>query len=68
MTSGKVIKELTTYFSNPIVTEVSPLTKFFDAESEHQNYYNNNTSQGYCSFVIAPKLQKLRELYAHKLK
>ena len=68
VTSEKVIKELTTYFSNPIVTEITPLSKFFEAELEHQNYYNLNSSQGYCSFVIAPKLQKLRELYAHKLK
>lgn len=66
--SEKVINEMKTYFSNPIVTEISPLAKFFEAESEHQNYYNLNSSQGYCSFVIAPKLQKLRELYAHKLK
>ena len=56
----KVISALQSYFSNPIVTEISPLTKFFEAEDYHQNYYNQNQEQGYCSFVISPKIQKLK--------
>lgn len=64
----KVINDLQSYYDELIVTELSPLKIFYEAESEHQDYYNNHTSQGYCSFVIAPKLKKLRELYAHKLK
>ena len=63
-----VIKELASYFEDPIVTEISPLTIFYEAEEAHQNYYRNNQSQGYCSFVIAPKLAKLRKIYADKLK
>lgn len=63
-----VVKELKSYFENPIVTEVSPLTIFYEAEDYHQDYYNNNQEQGYCSFVIAPKLQKFRKMYAEKLK
>jgi len=55
-------------FSNPIVTKVSSATKFYEAEDYHQNYYNLNSSQGYCRMVIAPKLEKLRKYYASKLK
>jgi peptide-methionine (S)-S-oxide reductase len=46
-------------FRNPIVTEIVPLKKFYKAEDYHQQYYDNNSSQGYCQVVIAPKLQKL---------
>ncbi len=63
-----VIKEVAPYYENEIVTEISPLATFHDAEDYHQNYYNNNTSQGYCSAVITPKLAKLRQLHADKLK
>ena len=64
----QVLKELTSEFDRPIVTELSPLTNFFEAEDYHQNYYNDNSTQGYCTFVIDPKLYKLRRLYADKLK
>lgn len=63
-----VINEVQSYYENPIVTEISPLDRFYEAETEHQNYYKNNQSQGYCSFVITPKLTKLRKLHADKLK
>jgi peptide-methionine (S)-S-oxide reductase len=46
-------------FRNPIVTEIVPLKKFYQAEDYHQQYYDNNSSQGYCQVVIAPKLKKL---------
>jgi peptide-methionine (S)-S-oxide reductase len=67
-TSEQVFKEVTSYFENPIVTELSPAVTFHEAEDYHQNYYANNPSQGYCSAVISPKLSKLRQLYSHKLK
>jgi len=63
-----VIKDLEAYFENPIVTEISPLNVFYEATEEHQNYYRNNQTQGYCSFVITPKLAKLRQLHSDKLK
>ena len=63
-----VVKEMAPYYEGTITTEVSPLGKFFEAEAVHQNYYANNQTQGYCSFVIAPKLAKLRKLHADKLK
>jgi peptide-methionine (S)-S-oxide reductase len=43
----------------PIVTEIVPLTTFYPAEDYHQNYYNLNKTEGYCQFVIRPKLRKL---------
>ncbi len=55
-------------FDDPIVTEISPYTKFFEAEDYHQNYYDNNSSQPYCSFVITPKLEKFKKVFADKLK
>lgn len=55
-------------WDKPIVTEISPLTNFFPAENYHQNYYNNNPNQGYCRFVIAPKMDKFRKVFREKLK
>jgi peptide-methionine (S)-S-oxide reductase len=54
-------------FSAPIVTTIEPLTDFYPAESYHQNYYAANPRQPYCSFVIAPKVDKLRKTFADKL-
>ncbi|MFB0937737.1 MAG: peptide-methionine (S)-S-oxide reductase [Urechidicola sp.] len=63
-----VSKEITPYYENPVVTEISSLGVFFEAGKEHQDYYRNNQANGYCSFVITPKLAKLRNLHADKLK
>ena len=63
-----VAKEMAPYYENPIVTELKPIGMFYEAEKEHQDYYRNNQTQGYCSFVITPKLAKLRKLHADKLK
>lgn len=62
------LKEVASYYDDTIVTELSPLGIFYSAEDYHQNYYNNNQEQGYCNFVITPKLAKFRKLYADKLK
>ncbi|NIK91475.1 peptide-methionine (S)-S-oxide reductase MsrA [Mangrovimonas sp. CR14] len=64
----KVVSEVQKYYDAPIVTEISPLVNFFEAEEEHQNYYKLHPSQGYCTYVISPKLSKLREWHANKLK
>ncbi len=64
----EVVKQLGSYFEDKIVTEISPLDIFYEAEDYHQDYYRNNTEQGYCSFVITPKIMKLRKLHADKLK
>lgn len=63
-----VLKEVATYYEDPIVTEIAALDVFYEAEKEHQDYYRNNQTQGFCSFVITPKLAKLRKLHADKLK
>lgn len=51
-----------------IVTEISPLGKFYKAEEYHQNYYKDNPNQPYCAIVIAPKVKKFRDKYKDKLK
>ena len=66
--AATVVTELAPYFDSKIVTEISEIPIFYEAEDYHQNYYRNNTSQGYCSFVITPKLTKLRKLHADKLR
>jgi len=55
-------------FSSPIVTEVTKLDVFYQAEDNHQNYYNDNKEQSYCQFIINPKIKKLNTYYANKLK
>jgi peptide-methionine (S)-S-oxide reductase len=55
-------------FGKPIVTKISPASKFYEAEGIHQNYYNDNKSQGYCSYIITPKIEKLKKVYKDKLK
>ena len=55
-------------YDKKIVTKVSSASVFYNAEEYHQNYYNQNSSQGYCQMVIAPKLEKLRKYYKSKLK
>jgi peptide-methionine (S)-S-oxide reductase len=55
-------------YDKPVVTEISPLDVFYPAENYHQNYYNDNSSQGYCQYVIAPKLEKFRKVFKEKIK
>ena len=52
----------------PLVTEIAPFTEFFPAEEDHQNFYATNPNQGYCRVVIGPKVEKLRKVFAEKLK
>ncbi|ASM54912.1 peptide-methionine (S)-S-oxide reductase [Pseudoalteromonas nigrifaciens] len=56
--TNAVIAQLQNQVSEPIVTEVSPATTYYPAEHYHQDYYNENPNQGYCSILIAPKLHK----------
>ena len=58
----------TTMWDDPIVTEISPLINFYPAEDYHKNYYNENSSQGYCQFVINPKVAKFKAKYANRMK
>lgn len=52
-------KQAQSMFADPIVTEIQPLTTFYEAENYHQDYYRNNANAPYCSMVIKPKLEKL---------
>ena len=55
-------------WDNPVVTEIKPLDVFFPAEDYHQEYFARNPYQGYCQFVVAPKVNKFKKKYAHLLK
>ena len=55
-------------YSSPIVTEIKPLGVFYEAEEYHQNYYALNPAQGYCAFVVSPKVAKARRAFSHLLR
>jgi peptide-methionine (S)-S-oxide reductase len=55
-------------YKNPIVTEITPASTFYSAEDYHQNYYALNPNQGYCQYVIRPKVEKFKKQFASKLK
>lgn len=52
----------------PLATEVGAIQNYYKAEDYHQNYYNDNSRQPYCSFVITPKVEKVKKLFNDKLK
>ncbi|MFO7874581.1 MAG: peptide-methionine (S)-S-oxide reductase MsrA [Bacteroidales bacterium] len=55
-------------WDDPIVTEITPLNKFYAAEEYHQNYFEKNPQQGYCQMVIQPKVEKFRQMFEDLLK
>jgi peptide-methionine (S)-S-oxide reductase len=55
-------------FGKPVVTEITAFDKFWPAEKYHQDYFANNATQGYCQFVIVPKLEKFRKVFKDRLK
>jgi peptide-methionine (S)-S-oxide reductase len=55
-------------WSDPIVTEISPLINWIEAEKEHQDFFENNPYNGYCQVVLVPKLEKFKKTFADKLK
>lgn len=61
LTDSKVYKD-------PIVTEISPLNKFYSAEGYHQGYFGENGSQPYCSMVIKPKVDKFKKVFKNYMK
>lgn len=69
-TALEVIRELDAarVWDDPIVTEVTPLSRFWSAEAYHREYYRRNPDQGYCRAVIAPKVAKLRKEFFDRLK
>ena len=55
-------------FDTAIVTEVLPLANYWPAEAYHQDYFENNPDQGYCAFVVGPKVEKFRKTFASRVK
>ena len=55
-------------WDKPIVTAIEPFTNFYPAEDYHVRYYDNNPNQGYCRFVITPKLEKFQKIFKEYLK
>lgn len=66
--ASKEAQEKAGTYKNPVVTEILPFTNFYPAEEYHNDYYDRNPSQGYCMFVIDPKIQKLLKEYRKDLK
>jgi len=68
-TAERVTKEFAAgLWHDPIVTQIVPFEKFWPADDYMQNYYNNNPGASYCQIIIDPKIQKLRQKFAAKLK
>lgn len=59
----RAIERAKSHWDNPIVTELKPLDIFYEAEDYHQDYFNKNPGNGYCSIVITPKIVKARAAY-----
>jgi peptide-methionine (S)-S-oxide reductase len=69
-TAEEVIQTFNTekVYSAPIVTQVVPATQWYEAEAYHQEYFVRNPLQGYCQFVVGPKVAKFRKQFAARLK
>ena len=67
-TARQVIAEMAIVWDAPIVTAVQPAAAWFKAEDYHQDYFRQHPLQGYCAFVVAPKVAKFRKTFANRLK
>jgi peptide-methionine (S)-S-oxide reductase len=67
-TAHKVMAEMAAVWDAPIVTQIVPEETWYKAEDYHQNYFAQHPLQGYCAFVVAPKVQKFRKTFAERLK
>src|SRR5512137_1072856 len=64
----EVIAELQSQVKGKVVTEVKPVPEYYRAETYQQEHYRHNMGQGYCMFVVAPKVAKFRKTFAAKRK
>ena len=64
--AAQVLREAQVLFEDDIVTQLEPVERYARAETHHQEYFRNNPTQGYCMFVIGPKLEKFRRTFARK--
>jgi len=63
----QVIAEMANVWDAPVITELSPAETYYKAEDYHQNYFRQHPLQGYCAFVVAPKVAKLRKIFTEKV-
>ncbi|PBI88779.1 Peptide methionine sulfoxide reductase MsrA [Variovorax boronicumulans] len=68
--ADSVIREIeaSKTYSSPVVTEVAPLANYSTAEAYHQDYFLNHPNQGYCAFVVGPKVEKFQKTFASRVK
>lgn len=64
----QVMAEMANVWDAPIVTEIKPAETWYRAEEYHQDYFNQHPLQGYCAFVVAPKVAKFKKTFANRLK
>lgn len=67
-TAKQVMAEMAHVWDAPIVTQLLPAAQWYKAEDYHQNYFEQHPLQGYCAFVVAPKVAKFRKMFAEKAK
>ena len=67
-TARQVIAEMANVWDAPIVTAVEPVATWYKAEDYHQDYFRQHPLQGYCAFVVAPKVAKFKKTFANRLK
>jgi len=67
-TAREVIAEVNEVHGGRVVTELAPVQNYWRAEDYHQHYYANHPGQGYCAFVVGPKVEKFRKTFASRLK
>lgn len=67
-TAKKVIAEMAAVWDAPIVTQLEPAQTYYKAENYHQNYFSQHPLQGYCAFVVAPKVAKFRKTFSNRMK
>ena len=64
----QVLDDVNQHLAGQVVTELLPLNNFSAAEDYHQDYFANHPNQGYCAFVVAPKVQKFLHTFADKVR
>jgi peptide-methionine (S)-S-oxide reductase len=67
-TARQVIAEMANVWDAPIVTQLEPAATWYKAEAYHQDYFNQHPLQGYCAFVVAPKVAKFKKTFSNRLK
>jgi peptide-methionine (S)-S-oxide reductase len=67
-TARQVVAEMANVWDAPIVTELTPAVTWYKAEDYHQDYFRQHPLQGYCAFVVAPKVAKFKKTFSSKLK